>query len=442
MKKVFLTYRKRVYSTGALLLFIIILSVMAYENHRMDDFKSYEDVTSEHYSLKKVETLGWYELVDKDANQIIGTVDCGTPILIRDESTGKLLLYCRYEDTDAYCPVVVTEELRKNLISAMGERAWFVQSSDAYVFGVDSDTGLEYLRKRESMLTDDHVLFKSKLDIDAFDILAAAYATYFEMPDVGDAFDIGEIYAEKEILGYAKRFDDGFMFFGDGGIQYAATRNPDSGWMLELTYDESNRLKEYLLTSDNPFFSCSYEDWKPVFDELNIAYDLPKGVSKKYDAQGFQYNIFGVAGMDATGKDPVEFHVLIDIPEEYRQRLFAYEKDRLITSYGRSWDDTKKQKLYRECQLSFTPEERLKCSWTLGQYDRAYQGILLTAISSQESDWQYGDEFDTSVLSGISFSDAEALINDNDGVNLLVTVSPEIQSLIDEAMWEMATPIY
>lgn len=457
--------------------FALCMIVISYDNRSMAYADQYKNVISENYRLQKRDEYGWYDIYDGYGEKLGSAICYGTPLLIRNQSTGIVYLYAQYEDTDAYTPIEVTDELKTDLIEAMGKAAWYVASSNDYVFSTDKDTGIEFMRKREALLDETHVILKSEDDVNAYHDLAEKYGSYFTPADIGENIDIGYIYAEYEIEGMAHRFDDGFMFIQNNSITYAVTNDADKGWTLALTYDEGKRLSEWIRSTDEAFSSCSYEDWTKIFDELEIEYspDMdPKspryiaamtetikmwgrgskvGVSEKrleeqfrntmkeYDEDGYRLGVFGVSGMDASGKDPKEWHVLIDIPEEYREDLFEYEKNRIMTSYGLSWDDTKRQIIYRECQLATEKTDRLKCGWTLGQYDRMYVSALFSEIKRKASGWEYGDEFDPGILKDISREDVESTITTKDGINLQITMSPEVREIIERSKYDMALPV-
>ena len=473
IKKHILDDKERFISLLLLCVLLLVLSQATYINRIVDYASLFKNVVSENYRLVKDDEFFRYDIYDGGNNCLGYAVDYGTPVLIRDEETGKVFLYAKYKDTDAYVPILVTEELRNDIIQAMGKQSWFVQSSDEYDQIKDNATGISILRKRDVLLEESHVLLQTETDIKAFDDLALIYGNYFAPADVGENIDIGYIYAAYEINGLAHRFRNGFIFVQDGGVMFVSADDPEQGWSLTLTYDEHKRLVEWVRTTKNAFASSSYDNWKDIFDRLNIEYepemkkDSPRyqaamaqlmqergnnsteGISEKreyehfinllkeYDEEGYRYNIFGVSGMDATGKDSSSFHKLIEIPWEYRERLFEYEKERLMDSYGLSWDDSKREKIYRDCQLSFNAADRLECSWTLGQYDRVYVAALLSTVEQSTPGWEYGEAFDTTVLQGITLDEIEASLTSSDNVSFQITMSPKIRGILDNARWNM-----
>ena len=59
-----------------------------------------------------------------------------------------------------------------------------------------------------------------------------------------------------------------------------------------------------------------------VEQDLQKLKMLKQMLGQKYDDRDF-VNPYGVAGMDITGKDPSEFHKIIDVSETARQDMFS-----------------------------------------------------------------------------------------------------------------------
>ena len=98
-----------------------------------------------------------------------------------------------------------------------------------------------------------------------------------------------------------------------------------------------------------------------------------KNVMRNYDSDGNLLNAYGVAGMDATGKSLSEMHQIIDVSEEYRQKMFDECKRHFIQEYGvANGDTTKRTEVFTAYQKSVPIKDRLKGTWTLGQYEKNY----------------------------------------------------------------------
>ena len=95
-----------------------------------------------------------------------------------------------------------------------------------------------------------------------------------------------------------------------------------------------------------------------------------------FDEDGDFVNPYGVAGMDITGKDPSEFHKIIDVSETARQDMFDETKRHFIQENGvANGDTTKRTEVFTRYQLSVNKSDRLSGTWTLGQYERMYTKI-------------------------------------------------------------------
>lgn len=449
---------------------LLVFSVALFWHTKTDAIDpDYEEVVSANYRLTPDEENYCYRIYKSDGTPLGGWVEFGNPVLIRDTETGETCLYTRYRDTDAYQVVSVDPELLRDIKQAMGRNTTYAEPLSDYTIKTDAKTRLSYLSETGGDMFA-HILLYDETDISRFDNLAKQYADL--LAEVIPDGDVGYIYAAYEIRGLSKRYDGGFLFIQDNQIQYIAVKSPEDGWNLSLSRGEYEALSSYLAKDKSPFENPRYESWTPLFDALHIEYDIPldpespryqaaltylteiwgsfpaegmdektaeaalKDRMKDFDEDGDRLNFFGIAGMEPNGKDVSAFHVIIPIAEPYRQALFDYEKERFITSYGLSRNDAKKQAIFRDYQLSIEKEDRLKGSWTMNQYDRAYCTALLSIIQSTDRKWELGDEFDTAVLENITREQVERRIK-SDGTNLTVAADPVFQKRLNEGRDEM-----
>lgn len=70
-------------------------------------------------------------------------------------------------------------------------------------------------------------------------------------------------------------------------------------------------------------------------------------------------------------------------------------------------DTTKRTSLYTEYQKSTKIDDRLKGTWTLGQYEKAYNKALYDAVKAANPHWQQGDPFDSSILDRVTRQSVE-----------------------------------
>lgn len=138
---------------------------------------------------------------------------------------------------------------------------------------------------------------------------------------------------------------------------------------------------------------------------------------KMFDSNGDFINSQGVAGMDIHGKDPSEWHQIIDIPEKSRQEMFDNVKREFLEENGiANGDTTKRTEVAVNYQKSVPKQDRLKGSWTLEQYERAYTAAFHEAVKAQNPNWQPGQEVDAHVLEHITRESVESrLVNHGNG---------------------------
>ncbi len=465
-KSTYIKFRKRILECLIVIAFLIVM-ICAWKNRPDAYVDQFRDVRSANYQLVCDDENYCYRIY-KNGKPLGGMVDYGDPIVVRDDHDGSVTLYTKYEDFQAYQPIPMDEELKEDIIRAMGKTAYFEEPFTHFHIIENIDLNLTYITK-DSIYDDEHVLLADEKDIEKYQSLAQSYGKYFVPADIGDMIDFGYIYADLEVKGRAGRTERGFWYIQPATIAYLDFTDTEKGWTLTLTYDEFNRFKDWIEEGNlqKSFPRENFQDWQPIFDELAIAYDIPyepqearckaamdsliadwgsypaenmteKAASehlrnrmKEFDENGNRMNIFGVSGMYATGQDAMEAHVIIEVPEEDRQAMFDYEKNRLIETDGLSRDDSDRAEIYRKYQLSEKVENRRKGSWTLGQYDRMYAAVLLSELKKADRGWEYGDPVDAGALSDVTREMAEARIT-SDGKDLHIEISPEIQDMLKE----------
>lgn len=127
-----------------------------------------------------------------------------------------------------------------------------------------------------------------------------------------------------------------------------------------------------------------------------------------FDEDGDFVNPYGVAGMDATGKDPSEFHKIIEVSETARQDMFDETKRHFIQENGvANGDTTKRTEVFTRYQLSVKKSDRLSGTWTLGQYEKMYSKAFYEAVRKANPNWQLGQSFDASIVRNITREDVE-----------------------------------
>ena len=135
-----------------------------------------------------------------------------------------------------------------------------------------------------------------------------------------------------------------------------------------------------------------------------------KGHMQWYDSKGNMLNgPGGIAGMSMDGVSLKEAHQIIDVPDEWKEKMFQETKRHYIQENGVSnGDTTKRSSIFEGYQRSTSIDKRLKGTWTLGQYEQAYKVAFYNAVKSANPNWQIGQSFDSSILDKVSREDVEA----------------------------------
>lgn len=146
-----------------------------------------------------------------------------------------------------------------------------------------------------------------------------------------------------------------------------------------------------------------------IYETFGGRDTIIKNYMKLYDSDGNFLNAYGVAGMCVDGKNPSEYHQIISVSENYRQKMFDLVKREFIQENGvANGDTTKRTSLYTEYQKSIKIDDRLKGTWTLGQYEKAYNKALYDAVKATNPDWELGKPFDTSILDSVTRESVES----------------------------------
>ena len=124
---------------------------------------------------------------------------------------------------------------------------------------------------------------------------------------------------------------------------------------------------------------------------------------KLYESNGRMINGFGIAGMDATGIPISQRHKIISISEEARQNMFNETLRHFKAEKGvANGDTTRRSDIFKKYQLSVPNEDRLKGTWTLEQYEKAYRKAFYDACKKVDSEWELGKDIPSGALEGLT----------------------------------------
>ena len=137
-----------------------------------------------------------------------------------------------------------------------------------------------------------------------------------------------------------------------------------------------------------------------------VGYTNPqviKNLMSSFDKDGNLLNAFGVAGMDDTGIPESERHQIIDVSESARQKMFDETKRHFMQENGvANGDTTRRSEVFRDYQLSVPIKDRLKGTWTLGQYERQYRQALYDACKEADPSWDLGKKLPAGALNNVT----------------------------------------
>lgn len=138
-----------------------------------------------------------------------------------------------------------------------------------------------------------------------------------------------------------------------------------------------------------------------MYTNVQAIKNLMKGYNKDGDYVGPGGII--VPGMIMNGIPESERHQIIDVSEEARQKMFDETKRHFLQEYGvANGRTTKRSEVFREFQLSIPKEDRLKGTWTLGEYERAYHQAFYDAVKAADPTWDLGQPFSRKILDSVT----------------------------------------
>lgn len=138
-----------------------------------------------------------------------------------------------------------------------------------------------------------------------------------------------------------------------------------------------------------------------MYTNVQAIKNLMKGYNKDGDYVGPGGII--VPGMIMNGIPESERHQIIDVSEEARQKMFDETKRHFLQEYGvANGRTTKRSEVFREFQLSIPKEDRLKGTWTLGEYERAYRQAFYDAVKAADPNWSLGQPFSRKILDNVT----------------------------------------
>ena len=118
-----------------------------------------------------------------------------------------------------------------------------------------------------------------------------------------------------------------------------------------------------------------------------------------------------VRGMIMNGKSESEMHQMINVSEEYRQKMFDECKRHFLQENGvANGNTTKRSEVFRAYQLSIKEDDRLKGTWSLQQYEKQYTSALAAAVKAANPNWKNGDSFDASILDSVTRESVESTL--------------------------------
>ena len=136
-----------------------------------------------------------------------------------------------------------------------------------------------------------------------------------------------------------------------------------------------------------------------------------KRIMQMYDSKGNFVNSRGVAGMLVNDVPVSQRHQIIKVSESARDDMYKEALRHFKLENGvANGDTTKRSDVFTKYQLSVPVEDRLKGTWTLEQYERAYRSAMEDACKAADSSWDLGKPIPSGALDSLSRESIEATL--------------------------------
>lgn len=201
----------------------------------------------------------------------------------------------------------------------------------------------------------------------------------------------------------SKIMDYGFLFTNMQGVKKNHINN------IQLSKINSSSVQSQLKAAG---INTNSKQYKRVISEMmkagnGMMYTNPQAIKNlmaNYDKDGDYIDpVSGLAGLDATNIPLSQRHVIINIPEKNRQEMFDNAKREFLQENGiANGDTTKRSEVFLRYQQGAKKQDRLKGSWTLGQYERQYNKAFYDAAKAADPSWKPGKQIKAGALDGIT----------------------------------------
>lgn len=148
-----------------------------------------------------------------------------------------------------------------------------------------------------------------------------------------------------------------------------------------------------------------------------VGYTNPqaiKNLMQNFDANGDMKDpVSGLTGLNANGIPMSQRHKIIDIPEKAKEEIFQATKRAFQNDYGTGTGDRSyRNEIYTNLQRSLPKEDRLKGSWTLQQYEEAYERAFTDACKQADPTWKpaKGRSLPAGALDGVTREAVESML--------------------------------
>ena len=220
----------------------------------------------------------------------------------------------------------------------------------------------------------------------------------------------------------------GLFFFGKEVIIMNLSINGIGGGILGGINKNSAQYKaaakDYLSDHRMEVAKMSPEE-KLVYETFGGEDAYMRNVMRQYDSNGNYISPTGVAGMLGNGIPETQRHQIISISESSREDMYKETLRHFKLENGiANGDTTKRSDVYRRYQLSVPIEDRMKGSWTLQQYEQAYESAMVDACKATDPSWSLGKPIPAGALDDISRESIEASLKQSG--NRLIRIDESI----------------
>ena len=232
--------------------------------------QTYETYQSENYKIVPDNEAGCFDIYNKEGERL-GAFSYSDIKIRQDAATGKQFLISEH-GTMSYDALVLDEELKDALQSAMGIEGLETEKMQGFTLKTHSGTGIQFLIRDGEAGRGGKVLLQSEEDVAKYEALAEAY--FIKYPNLIRDKNAAYIWADLEIKGLAQRAEQGIISMGFNGMSYNDNSNYENDWSVLFSGNTYKAIYEYIKNHCTGIENMQeFSAWQVIFSNIGSHYE-------------------------------------------------------------------------------------------------------------------------------------------------------------------------